>query len=955
MNEIGFDRILPILPYLFAGLFVLAMLVAVLVALVRGMTKSRIRFIILAVCLLVAFVATWAFKNGASSLFPQMEEALKDVLTSEPAKEVYKWISGSEPLQETMTGFAVALVAPLFFFIAFIILRIVTWVIYLIVMLIVGGEMKKNDSQKKLHTLRAVALGVVQGALIFFVLMTPLYAYLNVTMPIAQSALEQEEVQNAVNGKVDSGAIRQMLKNTENNFFFSAYGKLGGGLTCNFLTSFSAGGEKTNAIREMRAIGSLATEAFKLKDLKGVESLDEEKAAVIGGLVNNLGDSKLMQTVAGELIYAVTDAWQNGRPAFGIEKPKLDPTVEELFQTILKDFHADARDSKKLNQDFQTLGEMLSIMAKADLFRNIAGENANSDQLVESFAEGTVIKDLISALGKNETLKNLISELANVGMRAIGTSVLNLPENAAEIFEDYIEKITATVNRVLAANATYEEKVDMLAAEMLAALEESGLEIKLDESVAKLYSDAILSDIREAGLSQITPDDVREFFEIAAQKYEESQEEGTAPLAARRGVDKKEYKSSLYGGMTGEQLLKSGVAKLVRITSEIAGASEQAADEREFQTLISQIVQKYSVSVDLSGLSKGDFTPESLKAVSSITAETFPSVLVTMQDLLIDTQKASEKINEKTIEAEAEKIAGIFRTALEVKDTFRESSESFDLDRLSGVASKLGNVLDSIDSTETFGGKTELMITAIFQKEEVATSMDIDISTAAELAKAATEPVNGVATDYTATMESVSSGAAIASKLKDPEGKITEEDVQTLLKTMTPQTANMLKVYLTEERVGQFGIFEKAVKAATKLLGALFEEMADKEKYPDYSSETAAMLKMFDVAKAATKSDGHNLFNHGDDRGVLGMSSDETVELVMNSDMVCNAVVKAMYLGDAIDPEMVNPFGLVLPTDGSDYQECEAAIERYYGAHPDSKTILKALAAFFGVEADFLN
>lgn len=954
MTEFEFDRILAFLPFVFAGLFVLALLISVLVALVRGMTKSRIRCIILAVCLLLAFVITWVFKSSASGLLPKLEEALQDALTSEQARDVYQWISGSEPMQETLAGFAAALVAPLFFFITFVVLRIVSWIVYLIVMLIVGGSMKENDSQKTLHTLRAVGLGVAQGAIIFFALMTPFYAYWNIAAPVAQTALEQEEVQNAVNGSVDSEAIRQMMASTQNNFFFAMYGNLGGKATCNFLTGFSAGGEKTNILREMKALGSLASEAVKLKDIKGVESLDEEKALVISGLMDNMDDSKMLKTLVGELIYSATDAWKNDRAVFGIAKPEIDPMVAPILDAVIDDFHGDARDSAKLAADFKTLGEMVSVMAKADLFQSIAGENADPDRIVDSLAEGTVIQDLISALGKNETLKNLIPELANVGMRAIGTAVLNLPENAEKIFEDYIEKITATVNKVLTANATYEAKVDMLAEEMLKALEESGLEIELDESVAKLYSDAILSDIRDAGLSQITTDDVRAFFEIAAEKYEESIRETTAPLAARFGADKK-YKGALYGGMDSIQLLKSGVVKLVRITSEIAQASEGAKSEEEFRTDLSRIVQKYAVSVDLSDLSKESFTAESLKTVSAIKADTFPTVLVTLEALLIDTQKASEKINEKTIEAEAEKIAGIFRIALEVKDTFRESSESFDLDRLSGVASKLGNVLDSIDSTETFGGKTELMITAIFQKEEVATSMDIDIRTAAELAKAATEPVNGVATDYTATMESVSSGAAIASKLKDPEGKITEEDVQTLLKTMTPQTANMLKVYLTEERVGQFGIFEKAVKAATKLLGALFEEMADKEKYPDYADEKTAMLKMFDVAKAATKGDGHNLFNHGDDLGVLGMSSDETVELVMNSDMVCNAVVKAMYLGDAIDPEMVNPFGLVLPTDGSDYQECEAAIEAYYNAHRESKTFLKALAAFFGVEADFLN
>ncbi len=467
-----FNQILPYLPYIFTGLFILAMLVSVLFALVRGMSKSRVRFIILAVCLILAFVITWAFKSGANTVYPQFEDMIEQALTSEEAKEVYQLVSGSEPMQETLIGFATALVAPLFFFIVFTALRIVTWIIYFIVMLFIGGKMKRGDEGKALRGLRTLALGILQGALIFFVLMTPVYAYVEVALPVAKTALEQEEVQNALNGgtdseaaeqtaantrnvyytmcvdfgenatsiltklggekitlgvNVDPAAIEQMMASTQNNFFYSMYAKLGGNLTCNFLTEFKSGGEKTNVLKEVNAISKLAVEALKLKDIKGVESLDEKTALVISGLMDNIGESKLTQTIVGEVIYAVTDAWKNDRAVLGIEKPKLDPMVDPILSAIIDDFHGDARNSTQLSADFKTLGEMVAVMAKADLFKEISGENTDPDQIIESLAKGTVIKDLISAIGKNETLKNLIPELANVGMRAIGSALLNLP------------------------------------------------------------------------------------------------------------------------------------------------------------------------------------------------------------------------------------------------------------------------------------------------------------------------------------------------------------------------------------------------------------------------------------------------------------------------------------------------------------------------------------------------
>lgn len=975
-----FNQILPYLPFIFAGLFALVMLGSVLFALGRGLSKARIRLIILAVCLLLAFVITWAVKSGAGSVYPQLETTLKQAITSEQAMEFYKLFSESEPLQETLVSFATALVAPLLFFLIFLVLRIVTWLVYFIVMLIVGGKLREKDKTSKAKGWRALALGIVQGLLIFFVLMTPIYAYLNVAIPIAKAALVEEEAQPVVNetvepqatqkllsyaqnngflavsDKVDTQAIQKLMDDMKNNFFFAAYGKLGGNLTCDFLMGFTTGGEKTTITKEINAISALVTEAMKLKDIKGIESLDEEKAVVIGNLVASVSESKMMQTVVGELVYAFTDAWKNNQPVLGTERPKLDSTVEPIFNAILEDFNKDARTPGQIDADLKTLGEMIKIMAKSDLLKEIAGENPDSDKLIETLAQGSLIKDLIATLGKNSTLKNLIPEVANVGMRALGETVLNLPENAREIFEQYIQQITDAVNEVLAAEATYEEKVDLLAAKMLQAIDECGVEFELDEAVAKLYSDAILSDIRDAGLTQITTDDVRDFFELVADELEEGSGESTAPLAARFGAGEKTYRGTLYGNKSKSEIEGSAVIKLVAVTKEIAKASEEATDEQAFQNKMSQISEQFGIVVDLSNLSKDAFTKENLKGTSLLKEDTFPTALVTVESLLIDTKKVSDNLNENTIDAEAEKIGKIFNTALKIKDAFQNSSEGFNLETLNGIAADLGAVLDSIDSTETFEGKTALVITAVFQKDEVVESMDMDIRTATEIAKAATDSVNGVKPDYSATMESVSTGASIAQKLSDPEGKITEDDVEDLLRTITPQTANMLKIYLTDERVNNFGIPNYTTNAAARILRALFDEMSDKEKYTDYSGETTAMLKIFEAARAAgSSSEANRLFNSGDEVGHLKLTAAETVELVMNANMVRNAFVAAIYVDGQIDPTMVNPYGLHIPTDGSDYQECEAAIEAYYIAHPESKTFLKAFAAFFGVEASFLN
>ena len=104
------------------------------------------------------------------------------------------------------------------------------------------------------------------------------------------------------------------------------------------------------------------------------------------------------------------------------------------------------------------------------------------------------------------------------------------------------------------------------------------------------------------------------------------------------------------------------------------------------------------------------------------------------------------------------------------------------------------------------------------QSETVRESANLDHKTATELAKAATEKnPDGSKPNFTDTMNSLASGAALADKLSKEGETLTEDDVRQLLDDMTPQTAGMLKSYMTEERIRSFGIPEElAVKMATE-------------------------------------------------------------------------------------------------------------------------------------------
>lgn len=265
-------------------------------------------------------------------------------------------------------------------------------------------------------------------------------------------------------------------------------------------------------------------------------------------------------------------------------------------------------------------------------------------------------------------------------------------------------------------------------------------------------------------------------------------------------------------------------------------------------------------------------------------------------------------------------------------------------------------MLDNLSDLSSVGGeKTEKLAKAVLQSETVRKSTGLSTRESNELIDRMTKAdENGEKPKFSETFSSLSDGAAVIAKLKNNE-TVSEEEIHTLLTNMTPQTASALELLITEERLDSMGVKGETNTAVTaELIRNLLAEMGDRKTYADtYSTETAGVAKLFDLAMAASRQSGKtHLFRHGDsdNDSVLG-TADEVVAAILDSHMVCRAVDNAVHQGS--DPAKVNPFGLkTADPANADYAACKDAIDRYAAAHPDlNPNHLLSIYALFGIAA----
>ena len=932
--------------------FCLILASSILWSVLRGLAKSRLRGILTVVSAVAAVAMTLAVR--ATIVSPEfVNDTLIPFLQEQIAEdELINLLQLSPTLNEIVLHVTVSVLSPLLCLVFFWLLSIITWVVFVIVSLVCRNAMRASNERSKLQRVRAGAWGLVEGLVVVIMLMLPISSYLGLLPPLVEALDETDAL--GEQEEVVMEAIDEYVTPLNDNALMNTYELLGGKALNGLMLDFEINGNPVDLNDEIGSVSKFAGHILKLTESK-LEEYGSAEAQVFIAIADSFDGSVLLPTIAGEFIYGVTDAWLQDVEFLGAEKPsfgeEVGPIFDPFFDALLNVLHKDSRDYMKLQKDIRTVAEMVSVLSENGVFANLS----NTEDLMEILSGNGVVDSLVTSLGNNESMKILIPEITQMGMRAIATT-LGIPENTQAVYGAFLDDVTTGLQAVGSLPA--DQQAEALSEALSDAFNEAG--IPIDTQIIDCYAVSMIEDLLVEDPASLTADDIQAFFAVYALNMvpEASMKNDSkyTQMAATGKLDTSDlFAGTVYEGKTEEDLKKSGAATLARATvmlvaivveegTDLAAVASQVLNETYAELLENNPAAMEKIQAIVVSQPIADTAVAATEGLKS--EENVVTVKITMDDLLVDSAEAADKINADTLAQEAAAISSIFSAASELTKTDTENMD------LTQIASTVGGILDSLNGTASVGSdKTANLFTAVMQSEVVRQAADIDMNTATQMAQKATTGDN---LSYSQTMGAVSQSVTVFTKLSDENAVLTEEELIELIRNINPQTAGMIEVYVTADRIMKYGVAQKYSGTSAQLIAEIFSYMANSEmNEAEYQKEAKALNQILNVAIAAK--------SHSEEKVLFGgilPSATETVEVFMSSKAVAHSLRASML--DANGEVLEGKFDVydlsnrISPTS-LEYQECVAAIQAYYTNHhtEENRQTLNAIAALLGVTVTF--
>ena len=943
------------------GVVLLVVALSAGIAALFGFSKTKIHLIITAASAALVLVFCWLIKlvlPSADTMMTFVQGRMDWIGTQfgadavEMTEMALEYAALSPTLVELVLQLAVALVLPLLCLLLFAILALTAWIVSLIVGAIIKHTRKKREEaddenverprQSGLSRLGAAGLGTVQGLIIVAILLIPISCYLSIAQPTL-SELSEQGVLPADNAVVAQS--QDIINELDSAPVLKVYRTLGGRALSDSVMSMKVAGMKVKVSEELSSIIALSQQVIELTKTDFAD-YGEEQAEIIRSIGDSFADSRLLSPIVGDIIYAATDAWLNGETFIGMERPMLDQDTELLdpmVTALLEILHDDAKQALLLQADVKTTAELVSVLASNGVFANLNDTTALLGSL-----SGDAISSMVTTLGDNQSMKRLIPEIMNLGVRAIG-QVLNVPADTVAVYDNYMTTVADKLNSV--RDLPEQERLATLSEALDVAFDTAGMTI--DDQVMDFYAAAMLHDLVDGNTSPVTEADVRAFFALYAQgAVQTSSALSTKPRFDLLTESTDPLAGTVYERMTEQQRQSSAAVAVASLCVQLSVLDANAEDMTEqaaalvsatFTDLLGSdsAVLEVVISVQITQ-PVSPKTNECASSLQSTEEMKKTTTVVTLEDMLIDTKAAAENITAETVAADATAISAIFETAASLTDVLGGGELN-----ITELATSVGTILDSLAQTETFGKeKTANLFTSVMQSETVRDAANLDMATATQLAQKATEgDVN-----YTETMSTVAGAANIMENLAK-DGTISQDELVDVIRNLNSQTAGMIEVYVTPARLVENKIPEKFSVVSSDLIKSLFGYIADADKAHS-EVEAKAINQILTVVLAAKESNDSKLFSSapGADDGKLP-TAQETVDTLLDSMAVRHALKDVLTDGNKVT--MFDPYELSgkIKEGSQDRADFLAAIDAYGAANPDvDELTLNALAALFGID-----
>lgn len=924
---------------------------------VRKLIKTRIRSISVIVCVVLALVGTVAIKDFV--LNPNfVSETLLPALGSILPAEVAELINASTVLLQTAIGLPVALLSPVIFIVLYALLSILAGIIYLFVLLFAGRKLRRSKKNRVPYSkVRGIIWSAASAVLALVVILLPVAFYGELLDDAIDAVVEAEILDAEMNVMLENVSDQVIVPLNESTAvqMFRAFG--GDGLIDD-LSSFTVDGDSVSLKDEFSAIVNLVGDIMPLTQAGEPQNYGEKEADCLVAIADSFSNSKFLTVVASEAVYFLTEDMVNSdEPIIEDETGMFNGLLDRMIVII----HDDAKDPDQFAANVKTVAEMAGVLIKDGVLSSMD----DTDALLDELAGGTTIKDMIIVLGKNSSMKYLIPEVTNIGIKAIASAV-EVKADAGEAYEDLMNTIAADLNSVKELDDDA-AKVAELSPKLNSAFDHAG--IVVDKQVIDLYSGAMIDGILCEVEGDVTPADVKAFFIVYA---------WSAEAFANGSAETPDLSGTIYDGLTVDALKQTSPAALARVIERIVAinaengpVSEQAenilAEEGNAILNGGEGSALYDMMLNVKikkAINAG--TSANTASLQSVEAFEKTSLLIFMDELVVDIDDAAKEITDATVENEAEAIGGIFSEAGSLMDDV--SGDEIDI---GSMAQTVGAILNSLQTSKCVGEeRTAKLFIAIIQSGMVRDAAGMDIATATDLGLKGTQKnADGTPVDFEKTFKIISSTMDVLENMNSSTAAgMTQEDLSNVLKDLTPQTAGMMETFITEERLTEdYGVSEEFSGTAAPLISDVFGYMGSADMTEEECAEEAEALNdvMNLVTSASDKANSGETSEtvFGGENSVLGKSAEDTVSTFMSSESIKHSLNNNS--GDLEE----DPFGMgdMMVNDGetNEKKDLEDAMKNYYetteyeteeekAADRETLTNLGKLFGFTSDEMDYI-
>ena len=860
---------------------------------VRKLAKTRIVSICTIASVLLAFFGTLLAKTYVTD--PAFfEGTLLPILAQSLSEDILGMFDYSITLRETIIGLPVALIAPLVFVILFLVLKLITGIVLFLISIFAGRAMRKSSKRAPYANARTIAWSAAAGLISLTVILIPVAFYGGIAANVLESSVSTDlmqaegEEENPIDGIADA-----YITPITDSAIVECFRAMGGDAMMGELTSFNLNGEAILVSEEIEGILNLVNSITPLMDAD-FENMSNEDADKITGIADALAESKFLTTVMADVVYFLTDDMVNSdEPIIEDESGLFGGLLEKAIQIL----HDDAKDTKKFTADIATIAEMLSELIKGGVFSTSGEED---EALFDKLAGGDAIKNVIAALGKNDSMKCLIPEVTNIGIKAIA-SAIEVKADAGEAYEDLMNTIAADLNGVDPYDS---DAVTTIASKLNSAFDHAG--IVIDKQVLNLYAVAMIDELVLQGEGEVTALDVHEFFVSYAWSVE--QLEGDAVVLAENAnndsnaVVLAEMVVALSALDAKSETYKEDVAAILKAGAfQMLGTNEGNLYNAVVGTEIKKNIKADTVANTAAMQNEEEFAKATL--------------LIFLDELVVDVDEAAKQINKDNVDQEATAIGGVFSNASRlVSDVSGDS--------IGTMAESVGDVLNSLQNSVSVGKeRTSKLFIAIIQSGMVRDAANMDITTATDLGN------KGSGGDYAKTFKTISNTMDVLTNVNSAEG-MSQEDLSAMLQDMTPETAGMIGSYITEERLNEeWGLGEQESATAAPIISDVFSYMGEADMTEEESQKEAAALNdVMNLANSATANaeEGTKQTVFGGEDSVMGKSANDTVETFMSSESVKHS------LNNNAESLEDDAFGMQESMAEEEKEDLKSAMKNYY-------------------------